>query len=173
MTYSIQAIIQALVAPKHRLSCHSSLWFQGLSELKRRGEGLHESGAFLLGYKTQNRRIITKLVYYDDLDPHALDSGYVIIDGGAYGKLWKYCREERLEVIGDIHTHPGLGLQSLTDKRNPMIGNPGHIAIIVPDFAEREVKLEELGIYEYQGNHRWKTRSGRAARKFFNIGLEE
>jgi hypothetical protein len=54
-----------------------------------------------------------------------------------------------------------------------MIGNPGHIAIIVPDFAEREVKLEELGIYEYLGNHRWKTRSGRAARKFFNIGLEE
>lgn len=173
MTYSIQAIIRALVAPNHRLSCHSSLWFQGLSELKRRGEGLHESGAFLVGYKTQNRRIITKLVYYDDLDPHALDSGYVIIDGGAYGKLWKYCREERLEVIGDIHTHPGLGLQSLTDKRNPMIGNPGHIAIIVPDFAEREVKLEELGIYEYLGNHRWKTRSGRVARKFFNIGLEE
>lgn len=173
MTYSIQAIIRALAAPKPRLSCHSSLWFHGLSELKRRGEGFHESGAFLLGHRTQNRRIITKLVYYDDLDPQALDSGYVIIDGGAYGKLWKYCREERLEVIGDIHTHPGLGLQSLTDKRNPMIGNPGHIAIIVPYFAEREVKLEELGIYEYLGNHRWKTRSGRAARKFFNIGLEE
>jgi proteasome lid subunit RPN8/RPN11 len=94
-----------------------------------------------------------------------------MIDGETYGKLWKYCREERLEVIGDIHTHPGLGLQSLTDKRNPMIGNPGHIAIIVPDFAEGEVELRELGIYEYLGNHRWKTWSGISANSFLYIGI--
>lgn len=171
MTYSIQAIIRDLAAPRHRLSCPKSLWSQGLNELKHRGEGYHESGAFLLGHQTHNRRAITSLLYYDDLDLHSLDSGYVIIDGGTYGKLWKYCREKRLQVVGDIHTHPGSPMQSMTDKKNPMVSLPGHIAIIVPDFAERDVKPEELGIYEYLGKHRWKEHSGKSAYEFFYIGI--
>ncbi len=49
MTFSLRAIIRALAAPRHRLSCSRTLWHQGIAEVARRGKGQHESGAFLLG----------------------------------------------------------------------------------------------------------------------------
>ena len=171
MIFSIRATIRARVAPEHRLSCPPTLWRQGLRELKRRGEGYHESGAFLLGQQTGIRRTISRFVYYDDLDSHALDSGIVVLDGGCYGTLWKLCRDTGLDVIGDVHTHLGQPRQSSTDQANPMVGTPGHIAIIVPGLAAHPVMPQDVGIYEYQGQHRWREYLGRTAARFFYVGM--
>jgi len=83
MIYSIRATIRGLVAPNHRLSCSSKLWRQGLTELKQRGGGKRESGAFLLGKRNGEQRAITGFTFYDDLDPHCLDTGIVVFDGRA------------------------------------------------------------------------------------------
>lgn len=170
MTSSIRRIIRGLVAPSHRLSCSSALWDEGLGELRRRTERRHESGAFLLGKREGNRRAVSRFVYYDDLDSHSLDTGIVVFDGAGYGPLWQLCRETGLTVVADVHTHPGSEGQSCSDRDNPMIANPGHIAIIVPRFAERVFMPNRLGIYEYEGEHRWRDHSGPAAGKFFYIG---
>ena len=73
-------------------------------------------------------------------------------------------------MLGDVHTHLGSPYQSGTDCENPMVGVAGHIAIIVPALAQRLVKPDELGIYEYQGSHRWQAYTGQEAAKFFYIG---
>lgn len=171
MDYSIQAIIWDLVAPNHQIHCSAWLWHQGVTELRRRGKNHHESGAFLLGYQDGNKRRIAKFIYYNDLDPHCLDTGIVILDGSAFGKLWKICREMDMKVVADIHTHPSIPFQSYTDQSNPMIGVPGHIAIIVPNLARRIVRAEELGVYEYLGNHRWQAHLKKDASRFFYIGI--
>ena len=171
MDYSIQATIRDLVAPKHQISCSSRLWRQGLTELRRRGKNRHESGAFLLGHQDGSKCRISKFIYYDDLDPHCFDTGIVVLDGSVFGKLWKICRDVDMKVIADVHTHPGIPLQSFTDRANPMIGVPGHIAIIIPDLARRIVGAEELGVYEYLGNHRWQEYLKKDAPRFFYIGM--
>ncbi len=171
MTFSIRAIIRALVAPERRLSCSSEVWKTGLQELRRRSAGYRESGAFLLGVQNGRTREIIRFVYYDDLDPHCLDKGIVIFDGSGYGPLWKLCRDANLSVVADIHTHPGSPYQSSLDRDNPMIATTGHLALIVPNFAKNDVLQHELGIYEYEGNHRWQNHSGRKARKIFYIGM--
>ena len=171
MNFSIPAIIRDLAAPEHKLTCPKRLWDRGMVELRRRGEGLHESGAFLLGLREGDRCTVHRFIYYDDLDPHCLDSGIVVLDGYAFGKLWAICREVALSVVADVHTHPGSSYQSTSDRNNPMIGVAGHIAIIVPNLARRPVKRPELGIYEYLGDHRWQSYRGQAAARFFYIGL--
>lgn len=171
MSFSIRATIRGLVAPDHRLSCSAKLWRSGLLELRRRGRGQHESGAFLLGLDNGHRRIISRFVYYDDLDPHCLDLGIVVFDGAGYGPLWRLCRETGLSVVADIHTHGGQARQSLDDRDNPMIAIPGHVALIVPGFAQRWGPVTELGIYEYQGEHRWHNHSGQMASAFFYVGI--
>jgi proteasome lid subunit RPN8/RPN11 len=170
MTYFIQAIIRALVAPDHRLNCSSSLWKRGLLELKFRGAGQRESGAFLLGFTDRDRRTITRFAFYDDLDKQCLDTGVVVFNGSAYGKLWDLCRTSGLMVVADVHTHPGLAGQSFIDQRNPMIAQKGHVAIIVPYFARRVFRANELGVYEYQGGHCWKEFNGKNATRYFYIG---
>ena len=171
MTFSIRKIIRGFVAPERRLSCSSKLWNEGLRELRRRTEGKHESGAFLLGYVEGDHRRITRFVYYDDLDPQSLETGIVVFDGAGYGPLWRLCREAGLTVIADVHVHGGSARQSTADRENPMIAIPGHVALIVPDLAERAFGPSEICIYEYKGQHQWKDWSGESADRFFYVGF--
>lgn len=168
----IQKTMRGFAAPNHKISCSTKLWNEGLLELRKRTEGFHESGAFLLGKDDGARRRITRFAYYDDLDPRSLDTGIVVFDGSGYGPLWQLCRETGLTVVADVHVHPGVARQSHSDRTNPMIANKRHIALIVPDFAERVFRPAELGIYEYKGAHTWNDYSGaQAADDFFYVGF--
>ncbi len=171
MTFSIKTIIRAFAAPEHRLNCSAALWAGTMAELHRRTEARHESGAFLLGHDHDGRRAAVDVVYYDDLDPHAYASGVCILKADAFAKLWAMCRARKLGVVADIHTHPGAAFQSVSDRTNPMVARTGHVAIIVPDFAAPPVRHEDLGIFEYQGEHRWADRSHRHCRKYVYTGF--
>ena len=171
MNFSIQRIIRAAIAPKHRISCSISLWRTGLQELRKRGGGCRESGAFLLGTRYKNRCQVNSFIFYDDLEPGCLDSGIVIFSGQGYGRLWEICRERNLEVIADVHTHPDVAIQSRIDRANPMIAIQGHIAIIIPTYADELSSAEKVGIYEYKGAHQWRDFSGRKGKGFLYIGL--
>lgn len=145
----------------HKLTISTSLWNGLLSDLHRRTKGRHESGAFLLGTKSADRREIRHIVYYDDLDSGAYRTGVVILRAKSFGPLWDICREKNLSVVADIHVHPLQAWQSEADRKNPMIAQMGHLALILPWFARPPVKLEEIGLYEYQGSHQWRDFSGR------------
>jgi hypothetical protein len=171
MIFSIRAIIRALAAPEHRISCPRKRWKYVLGELERRGEQSHEAGVFLLGVERKGRLEVKDLVFYDDLDPNAYSTGVCILHGDAFAKLWALCRERNLTVVADVHTHGRAAIQSYQDKTNPMVARAGHIAIIVPNLARPPVEHRGLGIYEYCGEHIWTNWSGVRAKRFLYIGL--
>lgn len=135
-------------------------WQTLLGELRRRTDERQESGAFLLGQATELGREVEQVVYYDDLDPHACRAGAVVIHAASFGRLWDLCRSSGLTIVADIHVHPREAFQSVSDRENPMIGVPGHLALIVPFFARSPVALESLGFFEYRGSHRWRNLGG-------------
>jgi len=140
------------------------IWLSLLEDLSARGKGERESGAFLLGkIGTAN---VTHFICYDDLDPTALDSGIIVFQGAGYVPLWKYCDQNTMMVLADAHTHGGSWTkQSWLDKTNPMIEMSGHIALILPHFAQdKSSSLRGVGIYEYRGNHKWKSWSPRSGK---------
>jgi proteasome lid subunit RPN8/RPN11 len=147
-----------------------ALWLGCMAELRRRGRGEHESGCFVLGKVEKNKRRAVRCVYYDELDPKAYSSGVCILDGRAFPPLWEICRAEGLSVIADIHTHGGEAFQSCSDRENPMVARPGHLAVIVPRFAKGPVWRHRLGYYRYEGDHRWTNLSGWSARRLLKIG---
>jgi proteasome lid subunit RPN8/RPN11 len=73
--------------------------------------------------------------------------------------VWKECRARRLQVVADVHTHPGHYWQSSIDRANPMIPERGHIAIIVPNYANHPYFPGQIGIYEFLGQGKWVDRS--------------
>ena len=170
MTFSIKAIIRAWLAPKHGLTCPSGYWREIVGELYRRGENRHEAGVFLLGTVQDRRREVTAAVYYDELDPDAYATGVCVLHGDAFAKLWALCRERKLTIVADAHTHGGPGNQSDSDRTNPMVARAGHIAIILPDFARWPIRRHRMGVYEYRGQHEWTDRSSRS-RRFFYTGF--
>ena len=151
------------------LHVQSGLWGTLLEELQRRTDGYHESGAFLLGRVGDQGRKVEQVLYYDDLDANAYDAGIVILHGASFGKLWELCRKCKLSVVADIHVHPEEARQSLADRDNPMIAQRGHLALIVPDFAQAPVRMESLGFFEYLGGHRWRNLSGKRITRFLHI----
>ena len=131
------------------------MWKRLVAELRRRGRGERESGAFLLAKENSNR--VSRVVLYDDLDPKALEAGIITFHAPGFVELWNLCREERVRVVADIHTHPSSWVQqSESDRTHPMVAQKGHIALILPSYANRVGSgLKGVGIFEYQGDHNW------------------
>jgi hypothetical protein len=141
-----------------------------ITELHRRGEERREAGAFLLGRRKGHSRLVSRVVYLDDIDPECLVGG-IHLHGEAYGRLWDICDEAGVRVLADIHTHPGDWVgQSSTDKENPMIASSGHIALIAPNFAAGEIKAKHVGVHEYRGEAGWDSHFGRTARRLLYVG---
>ena|ERR1019366_1775162 len=137
-----------------KLKIKKAVWTELIKELRKRGKGVQESGAFLLGRIGTNE--ILQFKCYDDLDPDCL-GGIITFKGSAYSLLWNYCTDNQLTVLADVHTHPGSWTgQSGSDQQHPMISQIGHIAIIVPNYAQkRRTSLKGVGFYKYLGEKKW------------------
>jgi hypothetical protein len=142
------------------LHIRRGLWNEVTSELHRRTEGVHESGAFLLGKRNGDARTVHAVVYYDELDPGAYDSGVCVLHAEAFSGLWDRCSASGLSVVADIHVHPYGAGQSPSDRENPMIARAGHVAIILPRMAKPPIRRWAVGVYEYEGAHRWRSFGG-------------
>lgn len=131
------------------------LWWRLVRELRRRGGGVTESGAFILGRCDDGAARARSLVFYDDIDPDALKSGIVRLSGKAMNAVWETCAREGVEVLADVHTHPEGAGQSRSDQEHPMVATQGHIALIIPNLARSAFDLAGVGHYRYQGAKRW------------------
>lgn len=145
------------------LEVPTSLWSDLISDLSRRGRGIRESGAFLLGTVEGKTRRVDLWIPYDELDPEALSKGYVRLDTRAFTMLWAKCSELGKVVVADVHTHPKGPQQSLSDMANPMVSQVGHLALIIPRFAQGKIVPSDLSVNVYLGAKRWSSNFGRDA----------
>jgi hypothetical protein len=165
--------MEGAVPPDPRLRVARSLWGELISELHRRTEGQHESGAFLLGRNADGCRQVSSLVYYDELDPAAYETGVCVLHADAFGRLWDQCSALGLSVVADAHVHGGRAGQSTADRENPMIARPGHLALILPLMARPPVRRWAIGLYEYLGDHQWRPHGGCCVSRVLKIEDEQ
>jgi proteasome lid subunit RPN8/RPN11 len=151
---------KAATTPAPLLEVPATLWTEVMAHLRAQGGGVRESGAFLLGHKTDAGRVAMQFVPYEQLQPDACSNDYVSLKADSFAKLWEVCRAQGLTVVADVHTHPVGPSQSRSDRANPMFALKGHVALIVPRFAKGNPRPRDLGLYVYQGNHQWLSHSG-------------
>lgn len=132
-------------------------WLRLVWQLRSRGGGRRESGAFLLGPLTGGS--VSSFVCYDDLDPRSLDTGIIRFDGRGYVPLWKRCGELNLKVVADVHTHPNSWTdQSRADRTHPMVAQAGHLALILPHYSQCSWFCPKgVGFFRYLGDGDWET----------------
>lgn len=147
-------------ASEHRLTISRRAWRRLVRELVARGRGERESGAFLLARTDRSPRRIAAVVFFDDIDPDALN-GAIAIRGASFSRLWEICSARDMRVVGDVHTHPsGWVDQSAIDAANPMVATRGHVAVILPRFAQRATRPRDAGVHIYEGDHKWASAFG-------------
>jgi proteasome lid subunit RPN8/RPN11 len=148
-------------------------WARLIFDLRRRGKGRSESGAFLLGARNGDAGRVTRYICYDDLDPRAHQFGAITFHATGQAALWSFCRDHNVEILADVHTHPGPHVQqSGIDQKNPMVPMAGHTAIIVPNFAYTPCwSLRAVGVHEYLGGFRWRQHSPSARPRRVSLAL--
>ena len=151
---------KAATTPAPLLELPASLWTELMAHLRAQGAGVRESGAFLLGQRTDAGRVVLRFLPYEQLQADVFSHDYVSLKANSFAKLWAVCRAAGMTVVADVHTHPFGPGQSRSDRANPMVALKGHIALIVPRFAKGNPRPRDLGLYVYQGNHQWASYSG-------------
>ena len=147
-----------------------SLWHELTCHLNTASAGRQESGAFLLGgIDVAGSRVAASFVPYDALDTSALHAQAVRVRTAAFSRLYDLCEQRKQRVIADIHAHPRSAQPSLIDKANPMMAVPGHIALIVANYAYLPVRLEEMTFNVYKGPGQWFTATGRDVAKYLEV----
>jgi proteasome lid subunit RPN8/RPN11 len=143
--------------PRPLLEFDCDFYRQLIRDLARSGRGVKESGAFLLGTVEPIRRITDYLLYEEIAPQTALMHDYVALTGTDMAAAWDACRAKGLQVVADIHTHPGAPVQSVSDRAHPIVSIAGHVAVIVPDFAVHGTETKDLGVHLFLGNGRWES----------------
>jgi len=162
-------IIRAFSGRNACLRLGTKQWSALLSELGHRGHGKRESGAFLLSPTDGDGRTISRVLYFDDLDPESLTGGIHFRREG-YAKLAAECKSGRERVVADVHTHPGSWVgQSPTDQANPMVSRAGHVALIVPRYSQGSFATRDVGFHIYDGS-KWMSFLGRAVQPLLYVG---
>jgi proteasome lid subunit RPN8/RPN11 len=133
----------------------AGVWTALMDDLRVRGQGRRESGAFLLADADATQPVITSWLPYDELAPESLAYAYVRLEPEAFTRLWAYCADKRVKVVADIHTHPKGPGQSPSDKKHPMVAFAGHVALIAPWFAQRSLTPRDVSLNVYQGGGKW------------------
>lgn len=142
------------------LEFHLAVWTSLMLDLRKRGKGHRESGAFLLGQTGPNTKAVHTWLPYDELDPGSLNYEFVRLGTEAFSRLWSICAERHMQVVGDVHTHPLGPRQSPSDRANPMVSMAGHMALIVPRFAIDEVMPADVSVNIYLGSRKWASHFG-------------
>ena len=131
--------------------------FQALIvDLAKSGQGVKESGAFLLGKQAGSRRLVTSYLMYDKVAPESSRShAYVAFTAEEMARAWEHCYAAGQQVVADVHTHPFGPAQSVTDRAHPIVSVAGHVALIVPKFAKGSQQPRDLGVHLFGGASRW------------------
>jgi len=135
-----------------------SLFGALITDLSRSGRGVKESGAFLLGHADDQGRRVSSYLMYDVVAPESSRKhAYVAFTAEEMSRAWEHCYKTGLQVVADVHTHPMGPGQSVSDKAQPIVSVPGHVALIVPYFAMRGPQPVDIGVHVFEGAGRWRS----------------
>ena len=90
------------------LEIRHEVWDRLFADLARTGSGTRESGAFLMGASDQ-RRVVTDYLLYDEVTPESQHVDYVLLRGPiwpGYGKRASDADSSLLQMCTRIPAHP-------------------------------------------------------------------
>lgn len=129
-----------------------------VKKLREQGVKFNEGLVFWAGIEAKDgSKFVTTCVY-----PKQQCSGIsVSSDLIAGAKVVREIRKRRLEIISEVHSHPGHWVgHSPIDDENPFVLAEGNISIVVPHFAKEGMEpLWKCGVYLYSFKDGWRRLS--------------
>jgi len=60
-----------------------------------------------------------------------------------------------LEIVGQVHTHPGAAYHSPGDEEGARIRYDGYISLVIPDYGVHLPRLHQAAVYSFSSEGGW------------------
>lgn len=106
----------------------------------------HEGIAYLLGQTNGSTTIVLGAVRPESHTTR----GSFNVSSLAMAKVVRTANDAGLQVVGQIHTHPGEAYHSDGDVEGARIAYDGFVSIVAPDYGRLLPSLTRCAVYFYQ-----------------------
>jgi len=129
-------------------SCRDGL----LKCLEKANRSRHEGVCFLLG-RTDGRTALC----LQAVQPKAVTTeGSFHVPASEMAKIVRLATDLKLQIVAQVHTHPGEAYHSDGDEDGANIRFEGFISIVVPNYGTALPSFEGSAIYIFTTEKKWK-----------------
>lgn len=125
---------------------------QTFEHLRRCGAGARECIVYLTG-PLDTPALLDAVVH----PAHTASAGGYEVGADAIGELWAQLLASHRTVRMQAHSHPRGAYHSGCDDANALIGTPGYLSLVLPNFALGPVGLDGAYLAERAPDGRWAT----------------
>ena len=108
----------------------------------------HEALGYLLGQSDGTTTLAVSVVR-----PQAATTpGSVSVNSPAVARVVRLAVDRGLQLVGQVHTHPGEAYHSAGDDAGARIAYSGYVSIVFPHYGRHLPALDGAAGYMYRGN---------------------
>lgn len=145
-----------------------SVWQAVLGDLAKRGRRHDEGLALLAGGTSADSSAAYATVCFIPRRGHW--GGGVRLEQPELVSLNTALTQHDLQLLAQIHSHPGNFGHSPGDERLALSYREGFVSIVIPDFAQaKALKPEDCFVYEYKREWQWNEISREEVQQRFMI----
>jgi proteasome lid subunit RPN8/RPN11 len=112
----------------------------------------HEGVSFLLG-RTDQQTVVCMLA----VRPNArTTSGSFYVPAPEMAKVVGFATDLGLQIVAQVHTHPGRAYHSDGDEEGANIRYEGFVSIVVPNYGEALPDFANSVVYFFDSEKRWR-----------------
>ena len=106
----------------------------------------HEGVAYLLGQTDGNTTVAVAAIRPEA----ATTSGSFDVTSAAMARVVRASAETGLQVVGQVHTHPGRAFHSQGDDQGAHIAYTGFVSIVIPDYGRHLPALDGIAAFVFR-----------------------
>ncbi|MDX2240042.1 MAG: Mov34/MPN/PAD-1 family protein [Leptolyngbyaceae cyanobacterium bins.302] len=138
--------VQDSIQPKVILTkaCFQAMHHCLLPEIKKGHEGI----SYLLGRTDSN---VTVAITATRPQAHTTPGSFHV-SSPAMAQIVRSATNFGLQVVAQVHTHPGEAFHSEGDEKGARNKYPGYVSIVLPNYGRHLPNLERSAVFIFQAN---------------------
>ena len=128
---------------------------EGYEFMRSAGRMRLEGMVLWVGRQEDRTFRVTELIIPRQRGLNTQDGLCAVVDGNELHRLNMYLYQNSLELVAQVHTHPGRAYHSVTDDQYAIATTIGSFSIVVPNFASVDYALAECAVYRLDAYGSW------------------
>lgn len=129
--------------------------YEALAWLYKAGRRNVEGVALWAGVRDGDSFIIKRTIIPEQNAGSFEDGLIYVVKGEELHRIALELFDSGMQLIAQIHSHPGEAYHSQTDDAYPIVTVKGGISVVVPNFAEGGLNLRDWAVYRFLPETAW------------------